>query len=99
MMLTATFPIEPFNSMVREGTAGDTIQTILSEIKPESCYFVEQDGKRTAVLIINVQDQSRIPFYAEPFFLKFDAKCEFRIAMTPDDLDKAGLEKLGKMWR
>jgi len=32
------------------------------------------------------------------FVLTFNANVEFRIAMTPDDLKKAGLDKLGKQW-
>jgi hypothetical protein len=32
------------------------------------------------------------------WFLKFNAHCEFRVVMTPDDLERSGLEKLGKKW-
>lgn len=99
MMMTVKFPIEPFNSLVRSGTIGDLMQTILADIKPESAHFVEECGKRCAVMIVNVADPSQMPFYAEPFFLNFNAECKFRIAMTPDDLNKAGLEKLGKKWK
>ena len=51
------------------------------------------------MLIVNVSDVSRIPSFAEPFFLSFNADCRFRIVMTPDDLGKAGLEDIGKKWR
>ena len=99
MMLTASIPNEPFNSLVRSGEAGTIMQDILAELKPEATYFVEEGGQRCAVLIVNVADQSRIPSFAEPFFLKFNASCRFRIAMLPEDLGKAGLEALGKKWR
>jgi len=33
---------------------------------------------------------------SSPFFLNFNADCEFRIAMSPEDLGKAGLDELGK---
>lgn len=99
MMLTAALPNEPFNSLVRSGEAGRIIKDILAELKPEAVYFCEEDGTRCAVLIIEVADQSRIPFFAEPFFLKFNATCRFRIAMTPEDLGKAGLDALGKKWK
>jgi len=99
MMLTASLPNEPFNSLVRAGTAGATIQEILAELKPEAAYFVEENGTRCAVLIVDVDDQSRIPFFAEPFFLKFNANCRFRIAMVAEDLAKAGLDALGKRWK
>jgi hypothetical protein len=35
---------------------------------------------------------------AEPWFLAFHADVEFRVAMTPEDLKRAGLEELGKSW-
>ena len=99
MMLTANLPHEPFNSLVRQGKVGTIIGSILEELKPEAVYFTEQHGSRCAVLIINVADVSRIPTFAEPFFLNFNADCRFRIAMTPDDLGKAGLDELGRKWK
>ncbi|MFI4954329.1 MAG: panthothenate synthetase [Gammaproteobacteria bacterium] len=99
MLMTATFPNEPFNSLVRAGTIGESIRKILDELKPESVYFVEEHGARSAVLIIDVADQSQIPFFAEPFFLNFNAQCRFRIAMTPEDLEKAGLDTIGQKWK
>ena len=98
MLLTVEFPLEPFNSLVRSGKAGEIIGSILETIKPETAYFGEQDGKRGGIFIINVQAPSDIPFFAEPFFLKFDANCKFRVLMSPEDLQKAGLEELGKKW-
>ena len=99
MLMTATIPHEPFNSLVRAGTAGSKIRAILEELAPEAAYFCEEDGKRCAVLVVDVSDQSRIPFYAEPFFLSFNADCRFRIAMSAEDLGNAGLEKLGQRWK
>src|SRR5437867_10991616 len=99
MMLTAALPNEPFNSLVRSGEVGAISQDILAELKPEAAYFVEEHGTRCAILIVNVADQSRMPFFAEPFFLKFNATCRFRIAMVPEDLGKAGLDALGKKWK
>jgi len=49
-------------------------------------------------LIIDVPDPSKAPSFSEPWFLAFKADVEFHIAMTPDDLQKAGLEELGKKW-
>lgn len=98
MLMNVTFPHEPFNSAVREGAAGAKIKQILDEIKPEAVYFTERDGMRGAVIIVNMNDVSEVPFFAEPWFLAFEADCEFRIAMTPSDLERAGLDKLGKKW-
>ena len=98
MLLTIQFPLEPFNQYVREGKTGQIIQEILEATKPEAVYFTEDQGARGAVMVIDVASADQVPFYAEPWFLKFDASCEFRIAMTPDDLQSADLGALGQQW-
>ncbi|MDP3844636.1 MAG: panthothenate synthetase [Oxalobacteraceae bacterium] len=98
MLLTVDIPHEPFNTLVRSGKAGETIGRILEAINPEMAYFTEQDGTRGAIFVIDVQNPSDVPRFAEPFFLNFQANCKFRILMSPDDLQKAGLEALGKKW-
>lgn len=98
MILTVHFPHEPFNSLVRSKEVGPLLGKILETLKPESAYFTEQNGTRGAILIVNVADPSQIPFYAEPFFLNFEADCEFRIAMTAEDLAKGNLDALATQW-
>jgi len=98
MLLTVEFPLEPFNSLVKDGKIGAVIGSIIETIKPEMTYFTEQEGKRGAILIVNVNQPSDVPFFAEPFFLKLDAVCKFRILMSPDDLQSAGLDAIGKQW-
>jgi hypothetical protein len=98
MILNVTLPAEPFNTMVRKGTVGKTIQKILETIKPETVYFSEQDGHRGAMLVVDVKDASSIPAIAEPFYLSFNATCNFRIAMSHEDLGRSGLDKIGSSW-
>lgn len=98
MLLTVEFPLEPFNTLVRSGEVGQIIERILESIKPEVAYFTEQDGARGAIFVIDVQAPADVPAFAEPFFLSFQASCKFRILMSPQDLQQAGLEALGKTW-
>lgn len=98
MLLTVEIPHEPFNSLVRSGKAGEIIGRILETIKPEAVYFTEHDGMRCGLFLVNLQESSDVPAFAEPFFLNFQANCKFRIVMSPEDLQKAGLEELGKKW-
>ena len=98
MLLTVEMPHEPFNSLVRAGKAGEILKSILEALKPEAAYFTEHDGKRAGIFVVHVQNPSEVPALAEPFFLKFQADCRFRIVMSPEDLQKAGLEALGKKW-
>jgi hypothetical protein len=92
-------PNEPFNSLVREGTAAQTLGRIIEETKPEAIYFSEYDGKRCAIAIYEADAASKVPSLVEPWFLTFDADCRIQIAMTPEDLKQARLEDLGKRWR
>jgi hypothetical protein len=98
MLVSVTMPHEPFNSLVRTKRVGQILRKILDDLKPESVYFTEEAGSRGALLVIDVADSSQIPIIAEPFFLNFNADCRFRIAMTPEDLEKAGLDDLGEKW-
>jgi len=98
MIMLVQCPLEPFNTAVKNGTAGPKIKQILDDAKPEAAYLGEREGKRGGIFIINVNNPSEIPKFAEPWFLNFNAEVEFRIAMTPEDLGKAGLEALGKKW-
>ncbi len=96
--MNVRIPHEPFNTLVKNGTAGEIIRRILDDLKPELIYFTDQTWTRGAVAIIDVDDPSRVPSFSEPFFLNFNADCEFRIAMSPEDVGKAGLDELGKKW-
>jgi hypothetical protein len=98
MLMDVTIPNEPFNSLVRKGEVGKKLAGILEAIKPEAIYFTGQDGKRGAVVVVDMADPSKIPALAEPWFLTFNADVTFRIAMTPDDLKKAELDAVGKKW-
>jgi hypothetical protein len=99
MIMQVKLPLEPFNSAVKDGSVERKMGRILEETKPEAAYFTELDGHRGGILIVNVSDPSKVPFYAEPWFLEFNAEVAFHIVMSPEDLGKAGLAELGKKWK
>ena len=94
-----SLPAEKFNQAVLDGTAGQKLGRILDDAQPEAAYFCAKDGKRGGFLIVNLSDASELPRFAEPWFLNFDATVEFLPAMTPQDLQRAGLDQLGKKWQ
>ena len=83
-------PVEAANAAIRNGSLPKTIQSILSELKPEAAYFLDWDGMRTGFIVFDMQDVSQIPAVAEPWFLAFNAAVEIHPAMTMADLAKAG---------
>lgn len=98
MLLKVKIPHAGFNAAVKDGTIGAKLHKILETTKPEATYFTEEEGVRGAILVHNVAESFHIPALAEPWFLLFDADCHFSIAMTPEDLGKAGLDDIAKAW-
>jgi len=98
MLMLIRLPHETFNAAVKDGSADRKVQTILDEVQPEAVYFTEMNGQRTTLLIVELESPSQIPGLAEPWFLNFNADVEFHVVMKPQDLQEAGLEKLGATW-
>jgi hypothetical protein len=98
MLLTVRLPHESFNAAVKDGSVGAKMEAILDAIKPEAVYFTEMNGQRTVVIIVELEKPSAVPALAEPWFLTFNANVEFHVVMSPEDLQEAGLDRLGKKW-
>jgi hypothetical protein len=98
MMMQVTPDQELFNAATRDGTVGQKMGRILEEQKPESVYFAEINGRRTAIIVVDIEASSQIPSFAEPWFLTFNARVRFHPVMNMEDLGKGGLEELGKKW-
>jgi hypothetical protein len=88
-LLKISFPVEAGNAAAKKD-GFKAIQQILEEQKPEAAYFIAEGGKRTGILIVNMEDASQLPAIAEPWFLALNASIECTPAMVPDDLQKAG---------
>ena len=89
-MIKILWDVEKGNELARKGTLGKTAQAILEELKPEAAYFVAEEGKRSAILFVDIDEASQIPAIAEPWFLAANATVEFQPVMKIEDLVKAG---------
>jgi hypothetical protein len=98
IMMIVSMPVEGFNAAVKDGSTQAKMKKILDQMKPEAAYFTALNGKRTAVLIVDLADASKIPSLAEPWFLTFNASVDMYPVMLPQDLASAGLDGLGKAW-
>ena len=87
-MLTFRIPPEKGNAVIKDGSLGPTLQSILTDLKPEAAYFGDMDGARGGYLVINMDDASQIPAIAEPLFLGLGATVKLHPVMTPEDLQK-----------
>ncbi len=98
MLIHVKIPHKEFNVYVKDGSIGRKMKQILDDIKPEAVYFTEYCGRRGLIMIADVAGPSAVPAIAEPWFLLFNADVEFHVVMSPDELEKAGLDKLAKKW-
>ncbi len=88
-LVKVTLPVEAGNAAAKkDGFAA--VRSILEEQKPEATYLLAEGGKRTAILILNMEKESDLPRIAEPWFLAFNADIEATPAMVPEDLAEAG---------
>ncbi len=98
LLFKITFPVEQFNALARTGVVGQKVGAIIEATKPESIYFTGNDSGRGAVAVYEVQDGSQIPAIAEPWFLTFNARIQYDILITPEELGKSGLDELIQKW-
>jgi len=89
-MIRVVWDIDKGNELARKGKLGEVAKALLDEIKPEEAYFVAEDGNRSAILFVNIDEASQIPAIAEPWFLAADATVELMPVMKLEDLMKAG---------
>lgn len=87
-LVKVSLPVEAGNAAAKKD-GFKVIQTILEQQKPEAAYFIADGGRRTGILIIDLNDASDIPRIAEPWFLALNASIEATPAMVPEDLQKA----------
>src|SRR5436190_12218575 len=99
-LLKVNIPVEAGNAAAKAGKLGATVQSILADLKPEAAYFTDNNGQRSGLIFLQMQDASQIPAIAEPWFLAFNASVEIHPVMVPDDLAKArgAIEKAVKTY-
>jgi hypothetical protein len=92
-IVEASFPLEPFNAYVRQGVAGEKIGEVLDAIGAEVVYFTDHGPGRGATMIVDLEDFGQLPHVTEPLMLTFDAEVHYRIAVAPEELQAAGLDR------
>ncbi|MER7050851.1 MULTISPECIES: hypothetical protein [unclassified Streptomyces] len=93
VLLKATLDTEKANEAIRSGKLPELINQTLDHLKPEAAYFGPLGGRRTALMVFDMQDSSELPPTGEPFFTQLNAEVEVSPIMNADDLRK-GLSRL-----
>ena len=95
MLLKAQLDVDKSNQALSEGRMQEALQSVLDDLKPEAAYFTSLDGKRTVLIVFDMDDPSDLPRVVEPFFQTASAAVEVMPVMTADDL-QAGLQRIGR---
>jgi hypothetical protein len=94
MMVRFNLPTtEEVNAKIRDGSIGQTMDTMLGNLQPEAAYFCPRDGKRGGYLVFNMEEESELVTKLEPLWLEMRATVEIVPVMTADGL-RAGLQRL-----
>ncbi|MEO9364231.1 MAG: hypothetical protein ABI348_10060 [Nitrososphaera sp.] len=94
-VVRAIIPTEAGNKAVQDPNFVSNMENYIKSNKAEAAYFMELNGDRTAVFVLDLPSVDRIPAVAEPLFM-MGAKVEIRPAMTIDDLKKGIASAMGK---
>ena len=90
MLLKASIPTEAGNAGIRDGSMMESMGSILEDTKPEAVYFFVENGKRTCLMIIDMDEQTQLPSAVEPWFLSMGADITMVPVMNGEDFEKAG---------
>ncbi len=93
MAMKASMQTEAGSAAIQDGTMPQLIAKMLEDLKPEAAYFYPENGKRTAFIVFDMTDSSRLPVITEPLFSKLKAEVSFYPVMTADDV-RTGLAAL-----
>jgi hypothetical protein len=94
MMVRFNLPTtEEVNAKIRDGSIGQTMDTMLGNLQPEAAYFCPRDGKRGGYLVFNMEEESELVTKLEPLWLEMRATVEIVPVMTADYL-RSGLQRL-----
>ncbi len=93
MMMKVSVPIEAANKAVADGSMKKILQSQLEKWRPEAVYFHAAGDVRTALLFVDIKEESDMPVIADPFFKGVNAHVTFTPVLNIQDF-QAGLAKI-----
>ena len=90
MLLKASIPTEAGNAGIRDGSMMEKLGSILEDTKPEAVYFFIENGKRTCLIIFDMNEQTQLPAVVEPWFLSMVADITMVPVMNGEVFEKSG---------
>jgi hypothetical protein len=88
MMLRISMPVEKSNAAVADGSLPKQIEALMARIRPECAYFFPDSGRRSMLMVFNIDDSSQIPPTVEPLFAGLNAEVTLTPVMNAEELQK-----------
>jgi hypothetical protein len=94
MLLKISMPVAQGNEAAKSGVLQRTIQSTIEALKPEAAYFYPEDGKRTAIMVFDMNGSWQLPKTVEPLFMALGASVHVTPVMNGEDLQR-GFKEAG----
>ncbi|QGV80081.1 hypothetical protein [Streptomyces ficellus] len=85
-MLMCQMDTEKANEAIRSGRLDSIMGSFMDRVRPEAAYFGSIDGRRTAFVVFDLDEPSRIPVICEPLFMELGADITMLPVMNADDV-------------
>jgi hypothetical protein len=93
MMLRAIMDTQLSNKTIENGELPKIIDSLIDELKPEAAYFSPHSGRRSCVMVFDMQESSQLPSIVEQLFQAMGAEVEVQPVMNREEL-RQGLSSL-----
>jgi hypothetical protein len=94
VLLKINMPVQQANEAAKSGALQRTIESTLKTLKPEAAYFYPEDGKRSAIMVFDMQGSWQLPATVEPLFQALGASVSLTPVMSAEDLQR-GFKEAG----
>ena len=94
MLLKISMPVVQGNEAAKSGALKRSIETTMKALKPEAAYFYPEDGKRTCIMVFDMQGSWQLPATVEPLFQSLGASIHITPVMNAEDLER-GFKEAG----
>ena len=93
-LLKVSIPVAQGNEAARDGALRRTIDSTMEALKPEAAYFYLEDGKRTTIMVFDMEGSWQLPSTREPLFQDLGASVHLTPVMDREDLQR-GFKEAG----
>jgi hypothetical protein len=94
MLLKISLPVEKANEAAKSGALKQSIEAPMKALKPEAAYFYAEDGKRSEIIVFDMQGSWQLPPMLEPLFQNLGAAVHLTPVMNSEDLQR-GFKEAG----